>query len=52
VAAIIRPGTDKEANMKILLRALNYTAKHGGAKTEEVAKHLRVSAFLAAPTNT
>lgn len=30
---------------RLLLRAMNYIAKHGGATTEEVAKHLRVSTF-------
>ena len=30
---------------RLLLRALSYIAKHGGATTEEVAKHLRMSAF-------
>lgn len=28
---------------RLLLRALNYIAKHGGATTEEVAEHLGVS---------
>lgn len=30
---------------RLLLRALSYIAKHGGATTKEVAKHLRVSSF-------
>jgi DNA-binding transcriptional regulator LsrR (DeoR family) len=30
---------------RLLLRALSYIAKHGSATTEEVAKHLKVSAF-------
>ena len=30
---------------RLLLRALSYIAKHGGATAEEVAKHLRVSPF-------
>ncbi len=32
---------------RLLLRALNYIAKHGGATTEEVAKHFSVSVFTA-----